>query len=97
MKRSYAGKEGHPPGLVNFSEGLYEKKTLIPLLELGAHACSDCQQQSSTMLKFGCLALIELTGRSEPKLFIWRKVDRLVTLTTKQGDPTRGANFLFLM
>ena len=29
MKKSYTGKEGHPPGLVNFSEGLYEKKTLI--------------------------------------------------------------------
>ena len=44
MKKSYTGKEGHPPGRVSFSEGLYEKKTLIPLLELGAHACSDCQQ-----------------------------------------------------
>lgn len=96
MKKSYTGKEGHPPGRVSFSEGLYEKKTLIPLLELGAHARSDCQQQSSTMLKFGCLALIELTGRSEPNC-LWRKVDRPVTLTTKQGDPTRGANFLFLM
>ena len=36
MKKSYTGKEGPPPGRVNFSEGLYEKKTLIPLLELGA-------------------------------------------------------------
>lgn len=74
MKKSYTSKEGHPSGRVNFNEGLYEKKTLIPLLELGAHACSDCQQQSSTMLKFGCLALIELTGRSEPNCLYGEKL-----------------------
>ena len=77
MKKSYTGEEGHPPGRVSFSEGLYEKKTLIPLLELGAHAYSDCQQQSSTMLKFGCLALIELTERSEPNCFYGEKLTGL--------------------
>ena len=67
MKKGYTGKEYHPPRRVNSSDGLYEKNTLTPLLDLGAHACSDCQQHSSHMLKCGCLALIELTGRSEPK------------------------------
>lgn len=30
MKKSYTGKEGPPPGRVNFSEGLYEKKNFDP-------------------------------------------------------------------
>ena len=68
MKKSYAGKEGHPPSRVNFSEGLHEKNTLTPLLELGAHACSHCLQQSSHMLWLSCLDRVDWAGRA--KVFI---------------------------
>ena len=76
MKKRYTGKEGYPPSRVNLSGGLYEKKTLTPLLELVARAHALIVYSKSRTC-FGCLALIELTGRREPKCLYGEKLTGL--------------------
>ena len=65
MEKSCAGKEGHPPSRVNFSERLYEQKVDPSARANSARACSDY------------LFLLQLTRLGEPKCLYGEKLARL--------------------